>query len=83
MKSRRESLKMAKATIATTAWASAAWGTESKGDIPYRTLGRTGERVSIVGLGGYHLGKSDVTPQEATRIIQQALDEGINFLDNC
>jgi aryl-alcohol dehydrogenase-like predicted oxidoreductase len=38
--------------------------------------------VSLVGLGGYHLGKQ-ADPQESIRIIRTALDEGINFLDNC
>jgi aryl-alcohol dehydrogenase-like predicted oxidoreductase len=37
----------------------------------------------MVGVGGYHIGKPDVAPQEATRIVHKALDEGINFLDNC
>jgi aryl-alcohol dehydrogenase-like predicted oxidoreductase len=55
---------------------------ESKNDIPYRTLGRTREKVSLVGLGGYHLGKQE-DPQESIRIIRTGLDEGINFLDNC
>jgi predicted aldo/keto reductase-like oxidoreductase len=50
--------------------------------IPMRTLGRAGEKVSIVGLGGFHLGmQSD--EQESIRIIRSALDSGINFLDNC
>jgi uncharacterized protein len=50
--------------------------------IPTRTLGRSGERVSLVGLGGYHIGmQSD--EQESIRIIRTALDSGINFLDNC
>src|SRR5271170_458553 len=50
--------------------------------VPYRTLGNTGEKVSCVGLGGYHLARqSDV--QESIRIIRTGLDEGINFLDNC
>src|ERR1700756_244750 len=50
--------------------------------IPIRTLGRSGEKVSMVGLGGYHLGmQSD--EQESIRIIRAALDSGINFLDNC
>jgi predicted aldo/keto reductase-like oxidoreductase len=56
--------------------------TDAKNGIPYRTLGNTGEKVSSVGLGGYHLGmQSDV--QESIRIIRTGLDEGINFLDNC
>jgi len=50
--------------------------------IPYRTLGHTGEKVSIVGLGGYHIGMGS-DEQESIRIIRTALDEGINFLDNC
>ncbi|HEY6910940.1 MAG TPA: aldo/keto reductase [Myxococcales bacterium] len=46
-----------------------------------RQLGRTGARVSIVGLGGYHLG---IPPEaEAVRMIRTALDHGLNFLDNC
>ncbi|HZZ16138.1 MAG TPA: aldo/keto reductase [Candidatus Sulfotelmatobacter sp.] len=50
--------------------------------LPTRTLGRTGEKVSLVGLGGYHIGmQSD--EQESIRIIRTALDGGINFLDNC
>jgi aryl-alcohol dehydrogenase-like predicted oxidoreductase len=44
-------------------------------------LGRTGERVSIVGLGGYHLGIP--TEEESVRIVRTALDHGMNFLDNC
>jgi aryl-alcohol dehydrogenase-like predicted oxidoreductase len=55
---------------------------ESRGGIPYRTLGRSKEKVSIIGLGGYHLGKQ-ADPQESIRIIRTGLDEGINFLDNC
>src|ERR1700740_1530516 len=49
--------------------------------IPRRTLGRTGEKVSMVGLGGYHLGMQK-DEQESIRIIRTALDSGINFLDN-
>jgi len=49
---------------------------------PTRTLGRSGEKVSIVGLGGYHVGmQSD--EQESIRIVRTALDAGMNFLDNC
>jgi aryl-alcohol dehydrogenase-like predicted oxidoreductase len=55
---------------------------ESRIGIPYRTLGRSKEKVSIIGLGGYHLGKQG-DPQESIRIIRTGLDEGINFLDNC
>jgi uncharacterized protein len=52
------------------------------GTVPMRTLGRSGEKISMVGLGGYHIGmQSD--EQESIRIIRTALDSGINFLDNC
>ncbi|MFZ3201421.1 MAG: aldo/keto reductase [Candidatus Acidiferrales bacterium] len=53
------------------------------GEIPRRPLGRTGEKVSAIGLGGFHIGKSDVTETDATRIIRTAIDNGMNFLDNC
>ena len=58
------------------------WAAGDENGIPYRRLGRTGARVSIVGLGGYHIGmQSD--EQESIKIIRTALDGGINFLDNC
>ena len=51
-------------------------------DIPYRDLGRTGERISSIGLGGYHLGSEDLSEKAAIAIIRSAIDRGINFLDN-
>jgi predicted aldo/keto reductase-like oxidoreductase len=48
-----------------------------------RKLGRADAEVSIVGIGGYHLGLGSVTEEDAIRVIRTALDEGINFLDNC
>jgi aryl-alcohol dehydrogenase-like predicted oxidoreductase len=48
----------------------------------YRTLGRTGERVSAVGLGGWHIGLPHVDEQLSLRIVRHAIDEGISFLDN-
>jgi len=50
--------------------------------MPMRTLGRSGEKVSMVGLGGYHVGMQP-DENESIRIIRTALDNGINFLDNC
>jgi aryl-alcohol dehydrogenase-like predicted oxidoreductase len=52
------------------------------GTMPQRALGATGVKVSMVGLGGFHLGipRED---KEATRIIHAALDHGVTFLDNC
>jgi aryl-alcohol dehydrogenase-like predicted oxidoreductase len=52
-------------------------------DIPYRVLGRTGEKVSAIGIGGSHLGLAHVDRPLAIRIVRTALDRGINFLDNC
>jgi aryl-alcohol dehydrogenase-like predicted oxidoreductase len=49
----------------------------------YRTLGSTGEKVSAIGLGGWHLGLKTVDEQLAIRIVRSAIDRGINFLDNC
>jgi predicted aldo/keto reductase-like oxidoreductase len=58
------------------------WAAGTENGIPYRKLGRTGERVSLVGLGGYHVGmQSD--EQDSIKIIRAALDGGVNFLDNC
>jgi aryl-alcohol dehydrogenase-like predicted oxidoreductase len=48
----------------------------------YRTLGSTGERVSAIGVGGWHLGLKHVDEHLAVRIVRAALDRGINFLDN-
>ena len=49
----------------------------------YRTLGSTGEKVSAIGVGGWHLGLKNVDEQLAIRIVRSAIDRGINFLDNC
>jgi aryl-alcohol dehydrogenase-like predicted oxidoreductase len=49
--------------------------------IPYRQFGRHPDRVSIIGLGGFHLGKVQ-TVAEAVRIVHEAIDAGVNFLDN-
>jgi hypothetical protein len=51
-------------------------------DMQYRTLGATGERVSAIGMGGWHLGLPTVSEDLAIRLIRTALDRGINFLDN-
>jgi predicted aldo/keto reductase-like oxidoreductase len=58
----------------------AALHAETRDGVIYRNLGSTGERVSAVGIGGYHIG----VPEEAEgiRIIRTALDRGVTFLDN-
>jgi aryl-alcohol dehydrogenase-like predicted oxidoreductase len=48
----------------------------------YRSLGKTGERVSPIGLGGWHLGLPHVDEQLGFRIVRSAIDRGITFLDN-
>lgn len=51
-------------------------------EIPYRTLGHTGEKVSCIGMGGYHLGKPGLSESDAIKLIHAGVDRGINFLDN-
>jgi len=80
--SRREFLGMTAASLLIAGSLNGAAKPDTKNGIPYRTLGRTGEKVSVVGLGGYHLGKQS-DPDESIRIIRTGIDEGINFLDNC
>jgi aryl-alcohol dehydrogenase-like predicted oxidoreductase len=48
----------------------------------YRELGKTGERVSAIGMGGYHLGKQD-DAAESIRLMRSGIDRGLTFLDNC
>src|SRR6185295_10894185 len=48
----------------------------------YRKLGSTGETVSAIGVGGWHLGLKTVDEKLAIRIVRTAIDRGINFLDN-
>lgn len=59
----------------------AAFGESAQGMI-YRPFGRTGEKVSAIGLGGHHIGRPK-DPQIGIRLIRTALDNGMNFLDNC
>ncbi|MGA8274072.1 MAG: aldo/keto reductase [Candidatus Sulfotelmatobacter sp.] len=78
---RREFLQRAAATTVVTSLGSTlSFGTPDS--FPSRTLGHTGEKVSLVGLGGYHIGRAS-DEQESIRIVRTALDGGINFLDNC
>ena len=49
----------------------------------YRDLGSTGEKVSLIGVGGWHLGLKHVTEETAIRLVREAIDRGINFMDNC
>ena len=53
------------------------------GEVPRRRLGHTGEMVSMVGLGGFHLVRPELPEAESIRIVRAAIDNGLNFLDNC
>lgn len=91
---RRVFLKSAVAASAITAGAGAAGAIASPAGSPapvaraespnmlYRELGKTGERVSAIGLGGAHIG-TQPDPADAIRIVRTAIDRGITFLDNC
>jgi predicted aldo/keto reductase-like oxidoreductase len=79
---RREFLGTAVGTTVASGLLPRVWAAETRNGIPYRTLGNTGENVSCIGMGGYHLGNQS-DEQESIRIIRTGLDEGINFLDNC
>jgi len=80
--SRREFVGMAAASLLMAGRLSGSTENDRNHGIPYRTLGRTGEKVSVIGLGGYHLGNQS-DPGESIRIVRTGIDEGINFLDNC
>lgn len=56
---------------------------ERRGDMLYRRFGRTDEMISAIGLGGFHVGKSALTDDEAVRLIHESIDRGITFVDNC
>ena len=57
------------------------WAAQEKGQMPYRQLGRTGEKVSLIGVGGHHLGLIE-DEKESLRVIRTAIDNGVNFMDN-
>ena len=79
---RREFLKSAMTALAASGFGSQALAMQTDGDggIPTRPLGRSGERVPIVGLGGYHIGNP--AEKEAIAIMHEAIDSGMTFFDN-
>jgi len=52
-----------------------------QGDMLYRTLGRTGEKVSAIGMGGFHIGHVK-DEQSSVKLVRAAIDRGITFMDN-
>jgi uncharacterized protein len=79
---RRRFLKAAVATVTAAGVSShtLAAQQDDPAGIPTRPLGKTGERVSIVGLGGYHIGTAE--EKEAVAIMHEAVDHGMTFFDN-
>jgi predicted aldo/keto reductase-like oxidoreductase len=53
-----------------------------KGEMLYRALGRTGEKVSAIGMGGFHLGQHGLTEEDSIRLVRAGIDRGITFMDN-
>ncbi len=75
---------MAVANVAAEAQKAAAAGAVSRPmspDMPYRELGRTGEKVSLIGLGGGHIGNR-IDEAAAVRLMRAAVDGGMSFFDN-
>ncbi|MEZ6073747.1 MAG: aldo/keto reductase [Pirellulales bacterium] len=82
LEERRDFLKAAAAALACSGFGAQALAVQDDGPtgIPTRPIGRNGERVPIVGLGGYHIGVPE--EREAIGIIHEAIDEGMTFFDN-
>ena len=81
--SRREFVRSVATTgLALTAGAHVFGAETQSSDMLYRTLGRTGEKVSAIGLGGFHIGVPR-EEQDSIRLIRSAIERGITFLDNC
>ncbi len=53
----------------------------TSGSVPRRKLGKTDVEVSILGAGGFHIGSAE-SFDAAKKIVNGALDAGINFFDN-
>jgi aryl-alcohol dehydrogenase-like predicted oxidoreductase len=80
---RREFLHVAIAmTLAPAGGCGDGGGSSAPAGLPRRRLGRTGAEVSLVGLGGWHMG-IQANEQESIAIVRAAVDGGIDFLDNC
>ena len=81
---RREFLNCAAAGgLAVSVMGYSSWAEEKAANgMIYRTLGSTGQKVSAIGLGGFHIG-NPVMESESLEIIRSAIDRGITFMDNC
>jgi aryl-alcohol dehydrogenase-like predicted oxidoreductase len=52
------------------------------GELPKKPFGKTGLTLSVLGMGGHHLGDCK-TVDEAIQLVHEAVDGGITFFDNC
>ena len=80
--SRREFVAVATGLVAGSSTHDTQAAEIKRGDMLYRELGRTGQRISALGLGGYHIGNPK-EEADAIRLIRSAIDRGITFMDNC
>lgn len=55
--------------------------TSLRGSMPYRDLGRTGEQVSLLGMGGFHLALDSLTQAQTDSLVHHAIGRGVNFFD--
>lgn len=79
----RRSFVKTSAVCGAGAWLSSATADESRvNDMPQRELGKTGQKVSLLCLGGFHIGVPELSDEESVRIMRRAVDEGVNFFDN-
>lgn len=76
---RREFMQHSAAGLAASAMAVPTFAQDGK--VPTRTLGATEEKVSLLCVGGYHMGTMD-DEATATRFLHEAIDLGVSFMDN-
>jgi uncharacterized protein len=79
---RRDFLRLSAVTAAGLAFGATPATVTTVNDMPYRILGKTGEQVSLLCLGGAHIGRDNLTESESIALMRTAIDEGVNFFDN-
>jgi predicted aldo/keto reductase-like oxidoreductase len=79
---RRDFIRAAAATAMGASWGESLGFAADIHGMPYRTLGSTGERVSLLGVGGAHLAFNGISETDAIAVVRIAMDNGVNFLDN-
>lgn len=79
---RRDFMRLSALAAATAGLGGAAGAAERRDGMPYRVLGKTGAKVSLLCLGGFHIGVSSLSDEDSIRLQRTAIDAGVNFLDN-